>query len=178
MRDPTIDDAEIDRLIAVQKPLPDDWERVLKARPRKEFAHKKASLKIDTSAGQFTIVIRENTVNSRDFSVILAISRPNGEFFRLRRYNGLHGGHVNHLERQTITGCHVHKATERYQIAGHREDAYAVASNAFTDVPSALRLMFTDCAFKMPEQKARDDQPQLNLPIVKPKRPFDFSEDE
>jgi hypothetical protein len=172
-----IDDAEIRRLIAVQKPLPDDWERVLKARLRKEYSHKKATLLIETPAGKFTIIVRENTINSRDFSVILAVSRQNGDLFRLRRYNGLHGGHVNHIERQAINGCHIHQATERYQIAGHREDAYAVASNAFTDVPSALRLMFTDCAFKMPEQRA-GDQPQQSLPITKAKRRFDFSDDE
>jgi hypothetical protein len=166
MRDPIIDDAEIERLIAVQKPLPDDWERVLKARPRKDFAHKKASLEIQTSAGDFTIIVRENVINTRSFSVILAFSRPNGTLFRLRRYKGRHGEHVNHLERQIIRGCYVHQATARYQIAGHREDAFAVTSTDFTDTASALRLMFLECTFKIPD-KIQPEEPQLMFPQLK-----------
>jgi hypothetical protein len=166
MRDPIIDDAEIERLIAVQKLLPDDWERVLRARPRKEFAYKKAALEIPTSAGDFMIIVRESTINARNFSVILAFVRPNGTFFRLRRYNGRHGEHFNHLERQIVSGCHVHQATERYQIAGHREDAFAVVSKEFTDTASALRLMFSDCNFKMPDT-TQPEAPQL---IMFPKK--------
>jgi hypothetical protein len=158
-----LDDAEIERLMAVEKPLPDDWEARLRARPRREFSHKKASLPIQTSEGEFTIIIRENVINSRNLSVIVAVSRPNGTLFRLRRCNGLHGGHFNHLERQAITGCHVHRATERYQIAGYRKDAFAVASKGFTDAASALRLMLTECGFKVPEPTSEDEGPQLSL---------------
>ncbi len=159
-----IDDAEIARLISVEKPLPDNWETRLRTRPRPELSHKRANLVIETAAGVFTIIIRENMINVRDFSVILAFTRRNGTLFRLRRYNGMHGGHTNHIERQDIHGCHIHVATARYQIAGHREDAYAVASNGFTDVTSALRLMFSECAFKMPEPKTgNQDDPQLKL---------------
>lgn len=159
-----IDDTEIARLISVPKPLPENWETRLKTRLRPELSHKRASLVIETSTGVFTIIIRESTINVRDFSVILALSRPNGTLFRLRRYNGMHGGHFNQIERQDVGGCHVHQATARYQIAGHREDAYAVTSNDFSDVASALRLMFSDCAFKMPDPKTESqDDPQLSL---------------
>jgi hypothetical protein len=168
MQDPIIDDAEIERLIAAEKPLRDDWERVLKARPRKEFSYKKASLEIETSAGEFTVIIRESIINPQSFSVILAFSRPSGEFFRLRRYNGRHGEHVNHLERQVVNGFHIHQATERYQIAGYREDAFAVTSTEFFDTASALRLMFSQCCFKMPEQANQAEGPQLTfLPLKK-----------
>jgi hypothetical protein len=110
-------------------------------------------------------MIRENTINVRDFSVVLAFTRRNGPLFRLRRYNGLHGSHTNHIEGQEIKGCHIHVATERYQIAGRREDAYAVVSSDFTDTGSALRLMFSQCAFKVPDPKAerQDDSPQMKL---------------
>jgi hypothetical protein len=159
-----LDDAEIERLIAVQKPLPENWEARLKTRLRQELSHRRASLLIHTSVGAFTVIVRESTINSRDFSVILAFSRPDGSLFRLRRYNGPHGGHINHIERQAIKGCHVHQATARYQLAGHREDAYAVASKSFTDTASALNLMFSECAFKMPEPNSEgDDNPQLSL---------------
>jgi hypothetical protein len=162
--DDYIDDAEIARLISVQKPLPDNWETRLRTRPRPELSYKRANLVIATSAGVFTIIIRESMINVRDFSVILAFSRRNGTLFQLRRYNGLHRGHYNHIERQAINGCHVHTATARYQIAGHREDAYAVVSNDFTDIASALRLMFSECAFKMPDPKTEhQDDIQLSL---------------
>jgi hypothetical protein len=161
-----IDDAEIARLITVQKPLPDNWEVRLKTRPRPEWSQKKAILPIPTSVGEFTIIVRESTINSLDFSVILAFSRPNGSLFRLRRYNGFHapaGGHVNRLERQTISGCDVHQATLRYQQAGLREDTFAVASKEFNDIGSAIRLMLTECTFKIPEPKSEGDDPQLPL---------------
>jgi hypothetical protein len=167
MRDPIIDDAEIGRLIAVQKLLPDDWERALRARSKKDFAHKKASLEIQTPDGGFTIIIRENTINTLSFSVILACTRPNGSFFRLRRYNGRHGEHLNHLERQIVTGCHIHQATARYQIAGYREDAFAVASTDFSDTASALQLMFSQCTFKIPDVITQTEGPQLTLLPVK-----------
>ena|SRR5690242_9419894 len=159
-----IDDAEIARLISVEKPLPDNWERRLRPRSRIELSHKRADLVIETPEGVFTIIVRENMINVRNFSVILAFTRRNGTLFRLRRYNGWHGGHTNHIEIQDIKGCHIHKATARYQIAGHREDAYAVASDGFTDVNSALRLMFSECGFKMSDSKiGNQDDPQLKL---------------
>ncbi|HYA36133.1 MAG TPA: hypothetical protein VEF03_10965 [Candidatus Binataceae bacterium] len=87
----------------------------------------------------------------------------------MRRYNGLHGGHGGHknlIEDQEVTGYHIHKASNRYQIAGHREDGYAVPSTAFSDVPGALRLMFAECGFKMPAPKTdnRDNQQMKLLP--------------
>jgi hypothetical protein len=158
-----VDDTEIERLISVPKPLPDTWEARLRTRPRPEVSQKRANLEIQTTAGLFTVMIRESTINALDFSVILAFTRPNGDLFRLRRYNGLHGGHVNHIERQSIKGYHVHMATERYQIAGRSEDAYAIVSQGFVDIASALRLMFTECAFQQPPTKAPDEPPQLLL---------------
>ena len=39
-----------------------------------------------------------------------------------------------------------------------------MTSNDFSDVASALRLMFSDCAFKMPDPKTESqDDPQLSL---------------
>jgi hypothetical protein len=135
----------------------------LRTRLKKEFAHKKASLVIQTPEGTFAIIIRENTINTFSFSVILGFSRPNGSLFRLRRYNGRHGEHVNHLERQVVNGFHIHQATERYQIAGHREDAFAVVSTEFADMPSALQLMFSQCAFQVPVVDAPTRGAQLTL---------------
>jgi len=160
------DEAEIARLMSVQKVLPDNWEIRLKTRLRSELSQKKAILPISTSAGEFRIIVRESLVNSLDFSVILAFVRSNGSLFRLRRYNGLHapaGGHVNRLERQTISGYHIHQATLRYQQAGFREDAFAVASKDFTDTVSALRLMFSQCTFKIPEPEGESAERQLRL---------------
>jgi hypothetical protein len=118
---------------------------------------------VETSAGTFTIIVRESMINVRDFSVILAFTRQSGALFRLRRYNGPHGGHTNHIERQIVRGCHIHTATMRYQIAGHREDAYAVVSDRFTDSPTALDLMFLECGFTKPEPKIADPSGQLKL---------------
>jgi hypothetical protein len=159
-----LDEVAIARLISVQKPLPDNWELRLKTRPRAELSQKRAVLPIQTPLGEFKVIVRESTINSLSFSVILGYLRPNGSLFRLRRYNGLHapaGGHINRLEHETVAGYHVHQATLRYQQAGLREDAFAVSSTEFADVASALRLMFRDCNFNVPAPKSETAGNQL-----------------
>jgi hypothetical protein len=93
-----------------------------------------------------------------DFSVILALN-PTGTnvLFRLRRYNGRSHEHTNQIEGDTFYSFHIHHATERYQEAGTREDAFATPTDCFSDLVSALSCMLRECGFEI----QADAQPSL-----------------
>src|SRR5579859_2302818 len=124
----TFNDSEIDRLVRLKKPLPDNWQSRLRSlRFRQELSQKRATLIVRTGEGDFRIMIRQSTINPLDFSVVLGFKRPReSRWFILRRYNGQHAGeHRNRLEqppkrkeRTGLRGCHIHMATARYQETG------------------------------------------------------------
>src|SRR5579859_5715913 len=95
-------DSEIDHLVWLKKPLPDNWQyRLRNLRSKLELSQKRASLIVRTGEGDFRIMIRQSTINPLDFSVVLGFKRPReSRWFILRRYNGQHPGeHRNRLER-------------------------------------------------------------------------------
>jgi len=81
-----------------------------------------------------------------DFSVILGyIPYKSEKMFRLRRYNGKRI-HTNRIEREIISGYHIHTATERYQKAGYDEDAFAIVTGEFYDLNGAIECFIKDCS--------------------------------
>jgi hypothetical protein len=97
----------------------------------------------------FRLIIRQNSKNRNDFSVILACLPPNSStFFRLRRYNGKSHEHTNKLEQERFYDFHIHTATERYQEEGQREDGYAEPTDRYHDLDGAINCMIADCAFQ------------------------------
>ncbi|MBF0438663.1 MAG: hypothetical protein HQL93_06025 [Magnetococcales bacterium] len=94
------------------------------------------------------LILRLNSVNQLDFSVILAVIPPgSNRNFRLCRYNGKHGEHTNKLEQEIFYNFHIHTATERYQLLGVDEDTYAKATNRYADYHGALECLLEDCGF-------------------------------
>lgn len=156
-------DSDIDRLVRMLKPLPENWRtRLHNLRPIHELSQKRASLIVNTNEGSFRIMVRQSTINPLDFSVILGFRRPReAHWFRLRRYNGLHPGeHRNRLERASTTegrsgmrGFHIHVATARYQERGLQEDGYAIGTEKYGNVESAIQLMISECGFQMPPER-------------------------
>lgn len=67
--------------------------------------------------------------------------------FRLVRYNGKSHAHTNTIENESFYGFHIHRATERYQELGGREDTYAELTDAYKNFDGALACMFRDCGF-------------------------------
>lgn len=68
--------------------------------------------------------------------------------FRLRRYNGKSHVHTNTLESQTVKGFHIHYATERYQrYSGAKEEGFAIATDRYQSLDSAIDCMLADCGF-------------------------------
>ena len=144
-------------MIAERKPLPDNYLSLAQLRDKR--GHKERELDLTGENGtQYRLILRQSNFNTLDFSIILAVD-PAGssQLFRLRRYNGKHGEHTNHIEREKFYDFHIHQATERYQEKGTREDAYAEATQRFADIHSALRCMLQDCGF----EATQDAQPSL-----------------
>ena len=95
--------------------------------------------------------------NELDFSVILAVRVPNSnQYFRLRRYNGDSHQHTNTIESQTLRGCHIHHATERYQQIGAKEDAYAATTDRYSSCEDAMECLIRDANLVVPN--APDDR--------------------
>ncbi len=150
-------DAEIARMIAERKPLPDNYRSRVQLRDKR--GHKERELDLAGADGtEYRLILRQSDFNTMDFSIILALNpADSNQLFRLRRYNGKSHEHTNQIERETFYDFHIHHATERYQESGAREDAFAEPTNRYADFHEALRCMLEDCGFEPPE----DAQPNL-----------------
>jgi len=115
-----------------------------------KYGHHEFNCEFRAESGTvFRLIIRQNSKNRDDFSVILACLPPSSSaFFRLRRYNGKSHEHTNKLEQERFYDFHIHTATERYQEEGQREDGYAEPTDRYHDLEGAIDCMIADCAFQ------------------------------
>jgi hypothetical protein len=152
-------DAEIAALMAERKPLPDDYRTRLQTKPKR--GHEERELDVTGANGRlFRVTLRQSLLNALDFSIVLAYLPPQSTTpFRLCRFNGKSHEHTNTLEGDTFYDFHVHRATERYQQSGLREDAFAEATNRYQDFATALRCLVQECGFEPPA----NDQGELFL---------------
>ena len=153
----TYSDQEIATLMQERKPLPADWHKRTRLKPKR--GHHEQHMDLTGEAGnEFRLIFRRSSINRLDFSVILAV-RVSGtsQWFRLRRYNGKSHEHTNHIEDETFHGFHIHFATERYQEFGTREDAYAEPTDRYGDFDGAFLCLRDDANLKIP------DEPQYGL---------------
>ena len=152
----TYTDKQIAMLIKERKQLSPDWRKKLRLRPKR--GHKESNLDFSGESGNgFRLILRNNSINSLDFSVILAVrvSQTN-RFFRLRRYNGKSHEHTNSIEKETFYDFHIHTATERYQVLENKkEDKYAEVTNRYGNFIGALDCLIEDAGFPT--------DPQLSL---------------
>ena len=140
-------DQEIEALIQERKVLPDDWHNILLG-----ANSTKGDLVVTGDNGNnFRIIARHNDTQPLDFSVILTVTVPlSNRQFRLRRYNGWTNPHYNSIEKEEVHGFHIHYATERYQQRGLDADAYARATDRYSDFDSALQCLIEDTNFEEP----------------------------
>ena len=149
-------DQQIEALMHEQKSLPADWRK--RTRMVSKRGHQEQHLDVTGVDGNnFRLVLRQSNINKFDFSVILAVIAPrSNRIFRIRRYNGKSHEHTNHIEGRSFYDFHIHRATERYQEIGAREDAYAEATDRYGTFYDALRCLFADAHFEVPAEPQRD----------------------
>lgn len=149
-------DAEIEALLAEEKPLSEGFRLRLAVRAKR--GHQEADLDVTGAAGsEFRVIVRRSSINPLDFSVILSYRVPNSnQSIRLRRYNGKSHPHSNPLERERFYDFHIHTATERYQLTGNREDTYAEPSDRYASLEEAIDCLIEDCGFVLPPRHQAD----------------------
>lgn len=153
----TYTDSEIAALVAERKPLPANWQRLMRLAPKESQTERQLDL-AGAEANEYRLILRRSLLNRLDFSLILAVRVPGStRLFPLRRYNGSSHRHQNRIERTTVYGFHVHTATERYQARGLREDGFAEPTERYFDFESARRCLFKDVNIELPS----DQQTQL-----------------
>lgn len=145
-----ITDIEIAALIAEAKLLPVDYQKSIQTRPKR--GHRERELDLTGANGSdFRLILRESSFNALDFSVILAWLPPTSSTpFRLCRFNGKSHEHTNALETTKFYEFHIHRATERYQQSGLREDSFAEPTTRYQNFSGALQCLIQDCGFQMP----------------------------
>ena len=143
-------DAEIAGFIAEAKLLPDDYRQRVQTKQKRGHRERELDL-VGVTGSDFRLILRESSFNSLDFSVILAWLPPQStSAFRLCRYNGKSHEHTNALESQKFYEFHVHRATERYQQSGLREDSFAEPTDRYQNFTGALQCLIQDCGFVIP----------------------------
>jgi hypothetical protein len=144
-------DKEIAALISEPKPEVSLADLIPRNAKR---GHRGVEKEVETLSGaRFQLIVRQNITTPEDFSVILAYSMPRvHRLFRLLRHNGPSHHHPNKLEGNRVEGPHVHIATQRYQEAGFKEDAYAEVTNKYGDLTGAIEYMLATANFAKPAQ--------------------------
>lgn len=144
-----VDDATIGALVGEPKPAASVDELTPSTT---EGAHLRLGRRYVGDHGSgFQVKVRRSRLDALDFSVILAWERPaETGLFILTRCNGLSHTHRNKLEGESFFDFHVHHATERYQLAGYREDGYATPTNSYNSFHGAIEHFLTICAFRNP----------------------------
>ncbi len=148
----TYSNQEIAALLQERKPLPSDWRDRILLRPKR--GHDEKCLELTGDSGiAFLLILRRNQINPLDFSVILAVrAQKSNERFRLLRHNGKSHEHTNHIEDETFYDFHIHRATERYQEIGTREDAYAEPTDRYDSFHGALCCLIDDANLDAPPE--------------------------
>jgi hypothetical protein len=149
-------DDEITRLVKERKPTVEasellrDLQHKSEAIGRSRVAMRKVAA---LAGGSFVLRVRQNVLDAYDFSIILSYQPDGGSEFIVRRHNGPSHAHKNPIEDSGFAGvCHIHQATERYQLRGNRGEHYAEPTERFHDVATALGCMLIDANFEPPAE--------------------------
>ena len=135
--------------------------------PELDARFRQRALDIQGEEGhRFRIVLRQNSINMLDFSIILMFIDEDGTSYRLCRFNGRHPSlHTNKWEKQRgLPGAtfhnrfHIHHATERYQVAELEIDGYAEPTQKYSSFDTALEAFIGHNGFQTPDRSS-------NLPL-------------
>ena len=132
----TLTDAQIDELLRTPKRVQNPASREREEGKQLRRDYRVAS---DDGRHEFILFTRQSTVIKDGFSAGLRWRSKTGEEVMLLRGNGADHPHVNALERDRFESeFHMHKATERYVLAGKRSEGHAEATDAFRTLAGAL----------------------------------------
>lgn len=136
-------DEEIARLLSVSK-------RILNPKARKisKRGSEQVNYDAESEAGEkFRVYLRQNLRIPEGFSCGLLLVTESGETVTLARYNGSDHEHGNPLDggKPLPIACHIHRATERYMLAGRKAEHYADTTTRYSNLDGALKALSADC---------------------------------
>lgn len=143
-----ITDQEIKAFIEERKVLPDNWLNNFKTRENRGFKEHYQDI-TGEDGNTFRLIVKVGDFNKSVFSVVLVLKRPeknNDNYFFLLRYNGCNHQHTNDIEGESMTGFHIHTATERYQKI-KKVEGYAQPTTRYSNVNQALKCLLEDANF-------------------------------
>lgn len=132
----TLTDSQIDDLLRAPKRVQNPASR-----EREDGKHLRRDYRVlsDDERHEFVLFTRQSTIIKDGFSVGLRWRSKTGEEVILLRCNGADHPHVNALERDRFEGeFHIHRATERYILAGKRSEGHAQTTHSFRTLAGAL----------------------------------------
>jgi len=146
-------------MIREKKPLPKDYRTRLQVRPKRGHLERDFDV-IGANGTHFQVILRQSSLNLFDFSLVLVVLPEDSNLqFRICRYSGRSHQHTNRIEGDTFFDFHVHRASERYQELGGREDGYAEPTTRYADFDTALKCFLSENGFVHGEL----NHPELNL---------------
>jgi hypothetical protein len=129
-------DTEINQYLQEEKKLKDkDFKEKV------DRGNKTTLFEVKSKSGnKYILRIRNSKSHVANWSVILSIIIKNKEYI-LTRYNGNYHAHTNSIEKNSISGFHIHHATERYQEKNYKIDGYATATSEYSTISGAIKKM-------------------------------------
>ena len=149
-----IADISIAAMIAEPKLLRESWRQDL-ANLKNRVGRYESEVDLTGAHGTpFRIIVSRRHRSPEDFTIILMLNSSDHTDFRLVRYDGSGHVHKNTLEGdRIIRKPHIHRATERYQIATHqrRPDGYAEETQRYQDILGAWDCFRIDVNLVFPD---------------------------
>jgi hypothetical protein len=152
-------DAQIAALLADPKGIVDPAEmlQALRRATPQNSSRQHSRDVVGQSGATYRLILRQGTLDSSNFSVILGVVGAGSRITILRRHNGTSHSHRNHIEGTSFANvCHIHIATERYQDRGFQLEHFAEVTEAFYDLATALAFMLAETNFERPSQLTLD----------------------
>lgn len=152
-----ISDVRIAAMISEPKALPENWREDL-AKLKNRVGRDESEVDLTGANGtRFRIIVSRRHQNADDYTIILLLNSTARPRFRILRYDGSGHDHSNTLEGNLIVSKpHIHRATERYQIATHnrRPDGYAEETQRYQNLAGAWDCFRVDVNLRLSDGSA------------------------
>lgn len=132
----TLTDAQIQDLLSCRKRVENPGSKA-----RTEGKHVRRDFRVLSEDGrhEFVLFTRQSTLISDNFSAGLRWKSKSGEEVILMRCNGSDHPHGNSIECDEFGAqAHIHRATERYILAGKKAESFANPTEEYTTLSGAL----------------------------------------
>lgn len=149
-----ITDAQIEAWLNEPKPVPKDFRDWFAPNVATAENINRAHVITGGNGSRFGIHVRQGMVLQNDFSIGLRLVRQGGVGdIPLARCNGWHEEHKNMLDRKTPNyrinpnTCHIHTQQARYFAIKPKKIGFALETNAFNDLASAIEYFVENYGF-------------------------------